>query len=739
MLRGSVMGSARNVLNAASLNNGVTATQKVGPLSHTTDRQRSPSGVGESQQAERASTSARKPPARIPYHRIRRSMQLILSQGPPLGFRAPCNRIGPSQSYIPRDEISLLRGYPGEAQSRVCGLWVEVLPTFNNTHDPNGTLSTAVESLFTSIVSHGPGKPKLDLDPTQAYYKAIHILRKSFSVPGHHFTAEFAAAVMCLCLTELMLPQSSLGPAIHTKAVSGLFQAHGPGVFSSGISHKLFAGFLPLLIIDAFISRQPTFLAREEWKRQPFSVITPSVMQKLLIEAANIPTILHRIDQEIGESTFSTASSINSNLSSIMESLTRLELFEASVNSGADGLYYQEIPTDRINRGSSKVSNTVLWFPNITIANMFTHLWAFKIVCITEIDKLTKLSPIQLPADSLLPGDIHVEGLSQRMVKLSQSICRSMEYLMQDTMALYGPASTFYPLQIAYKTLRGDPLRSADVTFCEQVVERLVQKGLRVAPDIVFAVLHYYPFSSSQYAFLNLQSTFSITHVGTATAIFEIDNVNFLTDPFFPPAGTTWEVGPGVILKNTETPALNLENLPPIDAILLNGAKSLASRPAVRGLKPWETKTVHLGGKRYEITATPCQHLPGGECTGFILTTEDFGLNGDGRPNAIYFTGDAVFIDELAKIPEKFHVVAPVMNLGSAHAPLPEGPLQITMDGRQAAHLFHVIQAECLVPMHYESWGHFTQFGKELVEVFEREGVSDKVRWLTPGQSVKIL
>ncbi|CAG8138895.1 unnamed protein product [Penicillium nalgiovense] len=261
------------------------------------------------------------------------------------------------------------------------------------------------------------------------------------------------------------------------------------------------------------------------------------------------------------------------------------------------------------------------------------------------------------------------------------------------------------------------------------------------------------------------KSSFSVIHIGTATAIFEIDGINFLTDPFFSPAGTTWDMGGGNVLKNTETPALALENLPPIDAILLShedhpdnldelgrrlldgrhvfttmdGANNLAPRPAVRGMEPWQTVPVVLGGKQFEITATPCQHLPGGECTGFIITSKEFGVAADGKPNAIYFTGDTVYIDELAKIPEKFHVVCAVMNLGSAFAGLPDGPLQITMDGKQAAHLFRTIKADYLVPMHYESWGHFTQFGKDLVEVFEEESIMDKVRWLSPGKSVKVL
>ncbi|PLB52006.1 putative Zn-dependent hydrolases of the beta-lactamase protein [Aspergillus steynii IBT 23096] len=256
------------------------------------------------------------------------------------------------------------------------------------------------------------------------------------------------------------------------------------------------------------------------------------------------------------------------------------------------------------------------------------------------------------------------------------------------------------------------------------------------------------------------KSSLTMTHIGTATAILDIDGVRFLTDPFFSPAGTEWDVGVAV-LKNTETPALGLENLPPIDAILLShedhpdnldelgrrlldgrhvlttmdGAKNLAPRPGVRGLKPWETVPLVAGGKKFQVTGIPCQHVPGNECTGFVLESESFGTREDGRPNVIYFSGDTVYFDELDRIKERWHVVAAVLNFGNAHAPLPEGPLQITMDGKQGAHLFRQLGADVLVPMHFESWGHFTQFGHELRSVLDGEGVGDKVCWLTPGEA----
>lgn len=266
-----------------------------------------------------------------------------------------------------------------------------------------------------------------------------------------------------------------------------------------------------------------------------------------------------------------------------------------------------------------------------------------------------------------------------------------------------------------------------------------------------------------------MSPTLKITHIGTATAILEINGVNFLTDPFFSPAGTSWERG-RVVLQVSDNPALRLDQLPIIDAVLLShedhednldplgrqlldgrriyttpdGARNLAPRPAVHGMKPWTELEHTIAGRRFRIIATPTKHVPGNECTGFIVTGPEFGTGGrDGLPNAVYFSGDTVYVEELEAIADRFHVCAAVMNLGNAHAPIdimePGSPLmQITMGGKDGARLFRALKADTLVPMHYESWGHFTQFGEELKQVFEEEGISEKVCWLKGGEAVSI-
>lgn len=59
------------------------------------------------------------------------------------------------------------------------------------------------------------------------------------------------------------------------------------------------------------------------------------------------------------------------------------------------------------------------------------------------------------------------------------------------------------------------------------------------------------------------------------------------------------------------------------------------------------------------------------------------------------------------------------MNLDNAYGPKDKADpskrvQQITIDGKLATRLFCNVKANILIPMYYESWGYFTQFGKEL-------------------------
>ncbi|KAI8143362.1 beta-lactamase superfamily domain-containing protein [Fennellomyces sp. T-0311] len=255
----------------------------------------------------------------------------------------------------------------------------------------------------------------------------------------------------------------------------------------------------------------------------------------------------------------------------------------------------------------------------------------------------------------------------------------------------------------------------------------------------------------------------TMTHIGTATAILDIDGVKLLTDPVFDDVGAEYDLGI-VLLKSTTGPAIGIKDLPPIDAVLLShedhpdnlddtgrqlldgrvvittvdGAKKLQPRPGVTAIRPWETLSLNLGGKPFKVTGTPCDHLPGGEVTGFILESDTFGET-DGKPNVIYFSGDTLYMPELVQMKDKYHVSVAILNLGIAQAPLPNGPLDITMGGKDAVKLAREIKADVVVPMHFDNWKHFSESSEQSRKIFEEEGFANKVCWLTPGVAKKII
>ncbi|KAG9085829.1 hypothetical protein FRC06_003433 [Ceratobasidium sp. 370] len=257
-----------------------------------------------------------------------------------------------------------------------------------------------------------------------------------------------------------------------------------------------------------------------------------------------------------------------------------------------------------------------------------------------------------------------------------------------------------------------------------------------------------------------------MTFIGTATAILNIDGVRFITDPAFDEAGTEYE-RPNITLKVLTGPALQLHDLPAIDAVLLShehhpdnldlsgrallegrtvvttadGARNLSPRPSVHAVRPWETITLKIAGKEFNITGTPCVHTPDGETTGFILETPSFGVSSEGLPNAIYISGDTIYLEELAEMRKRFHIVLAILNLGEVSIPLPgmPEPVQITLGSKTAAKLIHEIEPDVVVPMHFDSWAHFIESSGQAAKVFEEEGLKDKVLWLAPGVATRVL
>ena len=127
-----------------------------------------------------------------------------------------------------------------------------------------------------------------------------------------------------------------------------------------------------------------------------------------------------------------------------------------------------------------------------------------------------------------------------------------------------------------------------------------------------------------------------LTHIGGPTLLIEFDGWHLLSDPTFDAPGRRYSFGWGTASTKTAGPALAVDDLPPIDAVLLShdhhadnlddagrsllpmvgtvvttqsGARRLGS--GARGLRPWDTTVLKGEGRpSIEVTATPARHGP---------------------------------------------------------------------------------------------------------------------------------
>ncbi len=247
---------------------------------------------------------------------------------------------------------------------------------------------------------------------------------------------------------------------------------------------------------------------------------------------------------------------------------------------------------------------------------------------------------------------------------------------------------------------------------------------------------------------------FTATHIGTATLLLEIGDVRLLTDPAFDPPGRTYSFGWGTRSTRTLGPALSADALGRIDAVLLShdqhadnlddagrallpGAGAIVTTRAAqkrlglahaRGLSPFTSTEV--GGVR--ITATPARHGPPGslpivgEVIGFLLESPLLA-------GPIYISGDTVWFDGVAEVARRFRVDTAFLHLGNVGFPI-SGPLRYTFDAQQAVTAATALGARQIVPVHYGGWTHFRQPRAQVEEVFSFAGLTQRTRWLAPGE-----
>ncbi|MFF7388499.1 MBL fold metallo-hydrolase [Streptomyces scabiei] len=249
---------------------------------------------------------------------------------------------------------------------------------------------------------------------------------------------------------------------------------------------------------------------------------------------------------------------------------------------------------------------------------------------------------------------------------------------------------------------------------------------------------------------------FPVRVFGGPTALFEYGGLRFLTDPTFDGPGDYPAPGGPTLTKTAPATAVPAD-LGPIDVVLLShdehadnldrsGRALLADVPLTlttpggghrlgekaKGLADWESiELKRPDGGAITVTGVPAIHGPGtreetepisGQVVGFVLTGEDL--------PTVYVSGDNAQLTLVKEIAERFAPVdVAVLFAGAPRFPGLYDGQPVVLDSAQTAEAARILGARRVVPVHYDSWAHFTEGHDDLEAAFTSAGLADRLDW----------
>lgn len=252
----------------------------------------------------------------------------------------------------------------------------------------------------------------------------------------------------------------------------------------------------------------------------------------------------------------------------------------------------------------------------------------------------------------------------------------------------------------------------------------------------------------------------SLLVIGNATLLLQCGGITVLTDPTFVHRHESVDLGYGLHTTRLLDPAMELEELPPIDVVLLShlhgdhfdrvaqerldrdvpilttpqSASALQEMgfSAARALDTWESVVVQRDGCSLQVTAAPGRHGPLGvdlalpDVMGSVLewTTGT-------AERRLYVTGDTLAIDELEEIPRRH----PDLDVGVFHLGGTKVlGILVSMDAEQGVAAMRAVHPKVVVPVHHEDYDVFTSGLEEFLEEAGRAGLRERVAVVARGE-----
>jgi L-ascorbate metabolism protein UlaG (beta-lactamase superfamily) len=223
----------------------------------------------------------------------------------------------------------------------------------------------------------------------------------------------------------------------------------------------------------------------------------------------------------------------------------------------------------------------------------------------------------------------------------------------------------------------------------------------------------------------------TLTFVGNATTVLRLGAFTVLTDPNFIRRGERAYLGKGLWSRRLRDPALGIDQLPPLDAVVLSHLHGdhfdrvarrglardvpLLTTPAAarrlsrwgfsaEPLRTWQRTTLERDGERLEVEALPGVHGYG-VMKGLLPPVMGSLLEhraADGTTTRIYLTGDTLPGEHLDEIARRYpQIDAAVVHLGGTRVLFHT----VTMDGRMFEDFLRRVRPRRAVPVHYDDYG----------------------------------
>ncbi|MBC8097649.1 MAG: MBL fold metallo-hydrolase [Akkermansiaceae bacterium] len=240
----------------------------------------------------------------------------------------------------------------------------------------------------------------------------------------------------------------------------------------------------------------------------------------------------------------------------------------------------------------------------------------------------------------------------------------------------------------------------------------------------------------------------AITWIGHASFLIQFTDLNILVDPNF----ANWLF----LLKRIKRSGLKIEDLPPIDLVLLSHAHfDHFHKPTLRrlphpkiGVMPWGVGdlALDLGFERvielkwwesfsqgdWKVTMTPSKHWGARTLRDDHRGYGGFVLEHQGR--RIYHAGDSAYSHCFKEIGRRLPPEIALLPIGAYH---PESFRRVHMGPDQAMKAFKDLGAKHLVPMHYGtfklSFEDMEEPPRWLLELAEEQGLTSRVKILDEG------